>query len=57
MSERYSPDTHPNQIKEQTNDKQYLELYNAAQRCFNLTANRVATTTTTTTTTITTTTT
>ena len=36
MSERYSPDTHPNQIKEQTNDKQYLELYNAAQRCFNL---------------------
>ena len=34
MSERYSPDTHPNQIKEQTNDKQYLELYNAAQRCF-----------------------
>ena len=36
-SDPCSPDTAPAQIKEQISDKQYLELYNAAQWCFNLT--------------------
>ena len=43
LSKPYSPDTHPEQIKEQLSDKQYLELYNAAQWCFNLTPNWAAT--------------
>ena len=43
LSKPHSPDTHPEQIKEQLSDKQYLELYNAAQWCFNLTPNWAAT--------------
>ena len=43
LSKPYSPDTHPEQIKEQLSDKQYLELYNAAQWCYNLTPNWAAT--------------
>ena len=43
MSKPYSPYAHPHQIKEQISDKQYLELYNAAQWCFNLTPNWAAT--------------